>query len=86
MILPGSVRSFESPFARGSIGVIRNGFQALELKLEATQTGAIMISGTLRYSLGPTAPLFFTLECDQANLKSIASALEAVMDRFPIRP
>lgn len=59
--------------------------QVLELRIEGKPTGATPISGTIRYSLGPTVAASFTLDSDQSYLGSVLEALDAVTQQFPIR-
>lgn len=59
--------------------------QVLELRIERKPTGATPISGTIRYSLGPSVAVSFTLDSDQSYLGSVLEALDAVTQEFPIR-
>jgi len=59
--------------------------QAICLKMAGTRTGAVSISGAVRYSSGPAAAVSFTLESDLSYLSSTMASLEAVIDQYPVR-
>jgi hypothetical protein len=59
--------------------------QALSLKMAGARTGAVSISGVVRYSSGPAAAISFTLESDLSYLSSTRASIEAVMDQYPVR-
>jgi hypothetical protein len=59
--------------------------QVLQLKIEAKPTGATPISGTVRWSSGPSVVVSFTLDSDQSYLGSVLEGLDAVTAQFPVR-
>jgi hypothetical protein len=59
--------------------------QALSLKMAGARTGAVSISGAVRYSSGPAAAVSFTLESDLSYLSSTMASLEAVIDQYPVQ-
>lgn len=59
--------------------------QALSLKMAGSRTGAVSISGAVRYSSGPAAAISFTFESDLSYLSSALGSLDAVIGQFPVR-